>query len=113
MNAIQKKELFLERYAKLFNRSAAMKNVCTPRSLYKWIADDKVFADAILAIEMSLVSKAEETYFTLLKTGKDNIKFKVAKEIINSKLGKKHSNLCADDDSDLIITDSKIEYIIR
>jgi len=93
MTKKQKKTLFLANYAKSFNKSASLENVMSWGSYYIYLKDDKDFAEEIERLELAMVHTAESKYYELLHSEDENIVFKVAKEVINSKLGKKHSNL--------------------
>ena len=113
MTKKQKKTLFLAEYRKTMNKSVSMIGLFTSGTLYKWIKDDEEFRDGIEEIELSLVHKAEEKFADLLDSENERLTFDVAKEIINSKIGKKHSKFTSDDKADISINADKIEYIVK
>jgi len=108
-----KKRIFLERYAQTYNKGQSMQGLFTYRSFYIWVKKDPDFAQAIEDVEMRLVDTAEQKYYDLLNSENEKIVLQVATKILNSKLGKKYSDLVQEDKSKIKITGDKIEYIIN
>lgn len=93
LNRDDKKRLFLERYEKSYHKGNSMKGLFTYVTFYKYQDEDEYFNQAVTDIEMRIVHNAEQKFQELLESEDPSIVFKVAREILNSKFGKKYSNL--------------------
>jgi len=109
----EKKILFLNNYKKNLNITKALEGYFSLGTFYRYIKEDKKFAEQVDEIESKTTFKAEESLINLLNSEDDNVIFKTATYIINSKKGKKHARYIKEDKSDVQITTNEINYKIN
>jgi len=115
MTKKQRKTLFLANFAKTLNKTEAMKGVMNSQTFYAYCKDDEKFKQEVYDVELSIVHVAESAYWELLKSEDENIKLKTAEKVLNSRLGKRHSELtlAMDNGNEIKINTDNIEYIVN
>jgi len=89
----ERKELFLERFSQTLDKTNSIKGIGSVKNLFYWLDNDPDFAAKVINMERAVIHKAEDTLLRLLDSADEKIRLKAAITVLNSRMGKKYTQL--------------------